>query len=83
MSLTARQRTGIAESLRTKIRPNCPMCTRTAWTLGDEFVAASATSLQGGIAIGGPFIPMIQMVCNHCGFVSHHAVGAVGVDLSE
>ena len=81
MALTKPQRETILTALKAKIDGPCPMCRQTTWTLGDEVVAAMATGLQGGIAIGGPFIPMIQVVCNQCGFVAHHAIGALGIQL--
>ena len=81
MALTDRQKQTIQNSLQGKIRGGCPLCGQMNWTLGDELVSANTTSIQGGMAIGGPFIPMVQMVCQNCGFVSHHAVGALGIDL--
>jgi hypothetical protein len=83
MALTERQKEKILSSLRTKAKAHCPMCGGTNWELWEEMVGAMAASPQGGIGIGGPYIPMVQIVCTNCGFVSHHAVGVLGIDLKE
>lgn len=81
MALTDRQKQTILDNLRGKIRNPCPRCSQGNFTLGDEVVATTTTSLQGGMAVGGPIIPMVQAVCTNCGFVSHHAIGVLGIDL--
>jgi hypothetical protein len=83
MALTDRQKETIQSSLQSKIRGNCPMCNSSNWSLENQVVATTATSLGGGMAMGGPYIPMVQLVCTNCGFVSHHAVGALGINLKE
>src|SRR5205823_6850676 len=81
MALTDRQRNTIVAALRSKAPNACPMCSSRNWTLGDELVGTMSASLQGGMAIGGPYIPMVQVVCNGCGFVAHYAVGVLGIKL--
>lgn len=84
MSLTDRQRRTIMESLQSKgVRLQCPMCGNNNWTLADDLVIGTAFTLGGGMALGGAHIPMCQLVCNTCGFVSHHAVGALGIKVNE
>lgn len=83
MALTERQKATITKNLHSHIKGPCPMCTRQQWTIGDEVVAIPASSLGGGMAIGGPFVPLVQVICNTCGFVAHHAVGALGINLNE
>lgn len=83
MALTDRQKNTIQTNLQSKIRGTCPMCGQSNWTLGEEVVASNTTSLQGGMAIGGQFVPMVQLICNNCGFVAHHAVGVLGINLRE
>lgn len=81
MALTDKQKNTLHSNLRNKISGACPMCGGNQWSLSDELVAPPALSLGGGLAIGGPAIPMLQLVCTNCGFVSHHAVGMLGFDL--
>jgi uncharacterized Zn finger protein len=83
MALTKPQRETVLASLHRKVTGACPMCGQRNWTLGDEVVGSMATSLHGGVGIGGPLIPMVQVVCNNCGFVAHHAIGALGIKLSS
>lgn len=82
MALTTKQKETIIEKLR-KIDGACPICRNKNWTIGDEIVSANSVSLGGSTVMGGPFIPMAQVVCNNCGFVSHHAVALLGISLND
>lgn len=81
MALSEQQKETVLDNLKQKVRGVCPMCGKNQWTLGDELVASIAAGAGGGLGIGGPYIPMVQMVCNNCGFVAHHAVGYLGIKL--
>jgi len=83
MSLTERQKQTIQQSLSAKkVRASCPMCNAQQWQLWDDMVAATPTQPGGGMAIGGPHVPMIQLVCTNCGFVSHHAAAVLGIQIN-
>lgn len=82
MALTTRQKEAISDRLRA-FNGACPICQQRNWTIGDEIVAATSVSLGGSTVIGGPFIPMAQIVCNNCGFVAHHAVAILGIEINE
>lgn len=82
MALTTRQKETISQRLR-EINGACPICQTRNWAIGDEIVGANSVSLGGSTVMGGPFIPMAQIVCNRCGFVSHHAVALLGIQLNE
>ncbi len=81
MGLTDRQKNTIKSALQQKGFGACPMCHKSNWQFGDDLVHAPVTALGGSMAIGGPHIPMVQIVCTNCGFVSHHAAGALGIPL--
>lgn len=81
MGMTDRQKQTIQAALQAKGVAVCPMCRRSGWQVGEDLVHAPATSLGGGMSLGGPHIPMAQIVCTNCGFVSHHAVGVLGIAL--
>ncbi len=83
MALSERQKSTVMTALKAKIRGSCPMCAATTWTLHDEVVSSTTVSLGGGTTIGGKMVPLVQLVCNKCGFAPHHAVGLLGIDLSE
>jgi hypothetical protein len=71
----------IVEKLKEKgVQGHCPMCNNTNFVLMDGYFSHP---LQGnpssGFVIGGPTIPSIAVVCSNCGFMSNHAVGALGL----
>lgn len=79
--MTDRQKQTIQAGLQQRGFGACPTCRQTNWQLGDDLVHAPTTSLGGGMSLGGPHIPMAQIICTNCGFVSHHAVGVLGIRL--
>lgn len=83
MSLTTSQKETIVKTLKSKSGLACPMCQNKQWTIGDEIVSVNPVSLSGSTVMGGPFIPMVQVVCNNCGFISHHALGLLGVKIKD
>ena len=82
MSLTDRERQAVADTLKQKGARGCPICGATSWQLQDEMVATVPSVPGGGLSIGGAHIPMIQVVCTNCGFVSHHAAAALGIQIN-
>jgi hypothetical protein len=55
----------------------CPSCGRNEWATGD--IVSAPVFTGGGIAIGGPTVPMVQLVCGNCAFVRLHAAVPVGL----
>lgn len=60
------------------VRGQCPYCGGSSGSSAGEIIAAP-THVGGGIAIGGPTVPMLQIVCNNCGHVSHFAAVPMGL----
>jgi hypothetical protein len=57
----------------------CPRCANPSFSLlGGYFNQPIQTEL-GGLVIGGPSVPSVVVVCNRCGFMSQHALGALGL----
>lgn len=56
---------------------NCPSCGRNQWGLGMVIAAPEATS--EGLSIGGPSVPMVQVICNHCAYVKPYAAVPIGL----
>lgn len=55
----------------------CPMCdVRAGWNA--EVLGVLITPLGGGITLGAHF-PTVVLTCKNCGFVSLHALGALGL----
>ncbi len=58
----------------------CSRCGRRGFTLLDGYFNQSfQAQLNSSIIIGGPTIPSVAVICNNCGFISHHAIGALGL----
>jgi predicted nucleic-acid-binding Zn-ribbon protein len=57
----------------------CPRCGNENFTLvGGYFNQTIQTEAQG-IVLGGPSIPSVVVVCSRCGYLSQHALGALGL----
>lgn len=74
------QKKKIIEALeKRKARLPCPRCGNQSYSLlGGYFNQPIQTEL-GGLVIGGPSVPSVVVVCNQCGFMSQHALGALGL----
>lgn len=57
----------------------CPRCGNKAFTLQDGYVHHALTNNINTVAFGGNTIPSVITVCNNCGFISLHALGALGL----
>jgi ribosomal protein L37E len=58
----------------------CPRCGNKNFNLVGGYVnSIIQTELTGGVVIGGPVIPSVIIVCDHCGFMSQHAIGKLGL----
>lgn len=57
----------------------CPRCHNSEFALIDGYFNQSIQSKLNGLYMGGPTVPSIVTVCTKCGFVSQHALGALGL----
>lgn len=57
----------------------CPMCTGNSFVLGEDFVRIDVQQDFKSVSLGGPSIPAAIVVCDNCGFISHHALGVLKV----
>jgi len=60
------------------LRPACQVCGTNNWTTG-EIVAPPVILPGGSMAIGGPTVPMVLLICQRCGYVMHFAAQTVGL----
>ncbi len=69
------------DSLNKKgVKKVCPMCGNNNFVIADGYFNQTMQgNLQAGIIIGGPSIPTVAIICTNCGFISHHALGALGL----
>lgn len=79
MPLTSEQQSKLQSWMLTKqVKPACPACGRTGqWQAGE--IVSPPTWSQGGMSIGGPTVPTVQLVCNHCAYVMHFAAVPIGL----
>lgn len=62
--------------------PKCPACGTTGWAAEEIVVAPDLIDGKHGgkrIGVGGHVTPMLQMVCDRCGFVAHFAARRMGL----
>jgi hypothetical protein len=78
--LTPDQKQKIKDTLerRNAIAP-CPRCTQTNFILTDAYFNYPMQGDLKNPASNGTSIPAIGMICTNCGFISHHALGALGL----
>lgn len=57
----------------------CPICHKKSFTLTDGYVSLHIQKRLDGVYLGGPMIPSVGLICNNCGYVSLHAIGALGL----
>ncbi len=57
----------------------CPICHNRHFVIADGYFNTSIQGQLNGMMLGGPSIPSIGLICNKCGFISHHALGVLGL----
>lgn len=75
----------IQENLNKKLQEKgrsllCPVCANNNFVLAEGFVnELLQENMGGGLVIGGPSIPEVVVVCNHCGYVMKFSAGLLGL----
>ena len=57
----------------------CPMCGHPHFALSEGYINQTLQFDLATVNLGGPSIPTIAIICTNCGFVSHHAIGVLGL----
>lgn len=57
----------------------CPRCGKRNFALVDGYFNHPIQTSLNGLVIGGPSVPSVVVVCNNCGFISQHALGALNL----
>lgn len=61
---------------------HCPICGSHSFSIVDGFAQVQLQNeLSRTVVLGGQVIPTFMIVCNNCGFISHHAVGIIKPEL--
>ena len=79
--LTQEQQKKIVDALEQRgAKLPCPRCGNGNFALvGGYFNQNLQTELTGGLILGGPSVPSAVVACTRCGFLSQHALGALGL----
>ncbi|MBR3021710.1 MAG: hypothetical protein IKH59_05010 [Bacteroidaceae bacterium] len=79
--LSQEEKQKIANRLNERIHElTCPMChQRGGFIIAEGYFTNYLQDSLTNMQIGGASIPTIAIVCSHCGFVSQHALGALGL----
>jgi len=86
--LTDEQKQKITAILDKKIKEKsgdikCPMCGNKNFILVDAYLRNELQQDFKTIALGGPAIPSVAIICNNCGFMSQHVLGVLGLNPIE
>lgn len=57
----------------------CPRCGNRSFTLLDGYFNQTVQANIKGMVLGGPSVPSVVLACNKCGYLSQHALGALGL----
>ncbi|WP_308818405.1 hypothetical protein [Pseudonocardia alni] len=70
----------IIERLQKKgVKLPCPRCGERRWTIQDGLVTLGLQATLDTITLGGPGVPVAVVFCDNCGYLSQHALGALGL----
>ena len=78
--LTSNQKDKIVKKLHEVGAENpCPRCGNISFSLIDGIFNQTIQDDVKNIKLGGESLPTIVTVCTKCGFISHHALGSLGL----
>ena len=76
--MTGAQKTKFMSWLQSRdVRPECIACGASEWEPGE--IISGAVHTPGALTIGGPTVPMAQLVCRHCAAVLLFAAVPIGL----
>lgn len=68
----------IVAALKLRGAGSCPRCRDSQWTVS-EFSMLEVQATMERKSVERTTIPAVMIVCEHCGFVAHHALQPLGV----
>lgn len=58
---------------------SCPRCGKEKFTLTDGYFADVLQTDLNIFRVTGSSVPSIAVICDNCGYISQHALGALGL----
>lgn len=76
--ISAEDKHKIVAALKARGAGSCPRCNDSQWTVS-EFLRIDVQATMERDSSQRTTIPAIMVVCEHCGFISQHALQPLGV----
>jgi hypothetical protein len=76
--ISANDKHQIVAALKSRGAGSCPRCNDSQWTVS-EFLRIDVQATMERDTTQRTTIPAIMVVCQHCGFISQHALQPLGV----
>ncbi len=76
--ISADDKQKIVAALKARGAGSCPRCNDSQWTVS-EFSRIDVQATMERDSLQRTTIPAIMIVCQHCGFISQHALQPLGV----
>lgn len=78
MPLDDSQKQTLQDWMKSKhVSANCSACGQNQWVPGD--VISAPVMSGGGVALGGPSVPMVQLICGNCAHTMLFAAVPIGL----
>lgn len=84
MAISKEEKQRIIETIQNKLKERqrnliCPICGNNGFILAEGYAQDGLQEELVGLMIGGPSIPVVIVVCNHCGNVIRFSLGVLGL----
>ena len=84
MAIDEKRKKEIIDAIQKKLTEKqkhlvCPACGNQGFILAEGYTQDNLQEKLSGMVIGGPSIPTIIVVCNHCGYVIRFSLGVLGL----
>jgi ribosomal protein L37E len=57
----------------------CARCGNETFGIHEAYTSFHIQKDSGVLSLGGPAVPAVMIVCNNCGNINFHALGAIGL----
>lgn len=69
----------VAQLQARHVGTKCPMCGNPKFAIADGYITHPVQSSPQAFSVGGNAVPTVALICTNCGFLSQHALGALGL----